>query len=145
MTQVVSIRAGRTKSNRFLKDIRKEFGLSQAQAAFALNVSTGTIENWDQFPNLAPDAEFIFYKFQLYKKAENPTAGQNLLFGVFPVSFARAVLRESVKTIASRYGYSVSNWQKIEANGRSLSAKTIETIEGDVRECISVTCLSAND
>ena len=137
--------AGAPKIRDF-KEIRRDFGLSRAEAAVALGVSRASIENWERKPCTKHDDAMITAKFQKFV-LEHPAdesgkrvAGRNLLFGRYPLRMAREVLELTTEAIAAKYGYSASAWKKFEGNGRPLNSAVMSQLEADVRDAFLSSC-----
>jgi transcriptional regulator with XRE-family HTH domain len=129
-------------SGRQLRRKREEARLTLAQAATALGISPITLDGWEQGrkPQISPeDAECAYVQFR--RDTNNcRKAGNNLLFGVFPVRIARDILDLSLEEMASELGYSASSWSKMEANARIVPADKIAAIETKVAEAWNAAC-----
>lgn len=126
-----------------LRRKREAAELTLAQAATALGISPITLDGWEQGrkPQITPhDAEQLFQKFRSDTNACRK-AGNNLLFGVFPVRIAREILQLSLEGMAREVGYSVSSWSKMEANARIVPKDKMEQIEARVADAWSAACM----
>ncbi|HEU0098703.1 MAG TPA: helix-turn-helix domain-containing protein [Allosphingosinicella sp.] len=127
---------------RKLRGKREEARLTLAQAATALGISPITLDGWEQGrkPQIsADDAERAYDRFR--RDTNNcRKAGNNLIFGVFPVRIARDILELSLEEMAQELGYSASSWSKMEANARIVPADKIAQIETRVSEAWNAAC-----
>lgn len=116
-----------------LKALREQYDLTQVQASIALGVSHATIQNWERGWG-APSIDIsIEEKYRSFFDTHGEHAGKNMLFGLYPLSFARQVLRLSVEEIALKNGYSVNSWRRFEGNTRILAEDTLKKIEEEMR------------
>lgn len=128
---------------RQLRRRRESAGLTMAQAAISLGISPITLDGWEQGrkPQISPeDADLSFTKFRSDTNACR-RAGNNILFGVFPIRIARDILQLSLEDMANEFGYSSSSWSKMEANARIVPKDKLKQIETQVAEAWSAACM----
>lgn len=119
---------------------RREYGLSVAQGARALNVSPATLERMEASSIYTIDEDDVRRKFEVFIVTEGGDAGKNLLFRTYPLRVARELLKLPIPQMAARYGYASSTWRKIEANARLIDTDKLRQIEHDVRDEFAQTC-----
>lgn len=127
---------------RQLRRKREEARLTLAQAATALGISPITLDGWEQGRKPQISAEDAARAYDQFRRDTNDCrkAGNNLIFGVFPVRIARDILELSLEEMAQELGYSTSSWSKMEANARIVPADKLAEIEMRVSEAWNAAC-----
>jgi DNA-binding XRE family transcriptional regulator len=123
-----------------LRNTRREFGLSLAQAAKALGVSAATIENWERSGNPRLSTDDVSKSYSNFGHAADRDVGNNLLFGSYPLRLARQLLQVSPDEMATQFGYSKAAWLKLEANARPLPDTKLFEIEERIRSKLAQIC-----
>lgn len=123
-----------------LREIRKEFTFSLAQAAAALGVSASTVENWERIGSDKITSGGMRRAYSIFAEDSNWVSGNNLVFGCYSIRLARQLLELDVTEMAGEFGYTKSAWLKIEANARVLSRDKIAEIESRVRVRLAAIC-----
>lgn len=123
-----------------LRDVRREFAFTLAQAAAALGVSASTVENWERTGSDRITVAAMRRAYSIFAEDSNWASGNNLVFGCYPIRLARQLLELSVAEMAVEFGYTKSAWLKIEANARCLSKDRIAEIENRVRTRLAAVC-----
>lgn len=123
-----------------LREMRKEYELSLAEAGEALGVAASTVENWERVGSPRRPPESVRASFEEYRARSPSTAGKNLLFGCYPLRLARQLLKADVQGIASMFGYSPSAWLKFEADARPLPQEKLAALEERVRRRVTEVC-----
>ena len=132
---------GDSQLGKGLRDIRKQFGLSLAQAASAADVSPATIENWERSGGSSISPEQLSERYAAYcARSSLSRGGNNLVFGCYPLRLARQLLEVDVEELAREFGYSSSSWLKLEANVRTLPSAKIAALEEKLRQKLAQVC-----
>ncbi len=143
MGQVIELSTDQVAWGQALRQERVSAELSLRQAAAALEVSPITLDGWEQGRKPQVKPEFATARFAQFRVDTECCwrAGNNLLFGVFPLRIARDILGLTVDEMAVRCGYSRSSWSKMEANARIVPEAKLFEVEGWVRAAWDHACV----
>jgi transcriptional regulator with XRE-family HTH domain len=116
-------------------NLRNEYGLTLTQAAEALSISTGNLENIEQGRKNVVEFTLsdIENLYEDYLSISGLYTDKNLLFNTYPLRVARDILELTIEEFAELNGYKLESWKKIESHRRKLPKEKIREIEKSVR------------
>jgi transcriptional regulator with XRE-family HTH domain len=120
--------------------LRRKYKLSLSQASFATDLSPASIENWERSPAPSPTLDHLEDLFRNYVEAKDDQSDRNLLFGCYPLRFARQLLDITPEEMGQRLGYTKATWLKFESNARLLSDDKLELVQKAVQTKMASLC-----
>lgn len=120
--------------------LRKQRRLTIADVARAMGKSASTIESYEQLSER--DMSKAIGGAAMLRSAKHViarivTQHDHMLFGFYPICFARAVLKKDVACMARQYGYTKHTWIKFESGTRVVPAHVLLQLESDVRAVLT--------
>jgi len=116
------------KTTTFL-ETRLAYYLEQDEAAEALGVTVQDIEDFDrgvrESPHPIPWLKKVFWDHFVSLQGSH----KNLMYGTSPLSILRHLDGHTLERIASRFGYTPSEWREFELHQKKLPEEKIDVIE----------------